>query len=63
MIYKATLKKNKRNNKLFKWQLFIIFLNEHLLEAVVGRWSAKKMFLQFHKIYNKKPVPVACDFI
>ena len=31
-----------------------IFLNEHLLEAVVRRCSAKKVFLKFHKIYSKK---------
>ena len=31
-----------------------IFLNEHLLEAVVRRCSAKKVFLKFNKIYNKK---------
>ena len=36
--------------------LFIIFLNEHLLEAVIRRCSAKKVFLKFHKIYSKKPV-------
>ena len=23
----------------------------------------KKLFLKFHKIYSKKPVPVACNFI
>ena len=36
--------------------LFIIFLNEHLLEAADRRCSAKKVFLKFHKIYSKKPV-------
>ena len=25
--------------------------------------SAKKVFLQFNKIYSKKRVPVACNFI
>ena len=43
--------------------LFIIFVNEHHLETVVGKCSAKKMFLKFHKIYSKKPVPAACNFI
>ena len=41
----------------------IIFLNEHLLEAVNQRCSAKKLFLKFYKIYSKKPVPVAYNFI
>ena len=41
----------------------IIFLNKHLLEAVVRRCSAKKVFLKFHKIYSKKPVLAACNFI
>ena len=36
--------------------LFIVFLNENLLEAVVQRCSGKKVFLKFHKIYSKKPV-------
>ena len=41
----------------------IIFLNKHLLEAVVRRCCAKKVFLIFHKIYSKKPVPAAYNFI
>ena len=41
----------------------IIFLNEHLSEAVNRRCSAKKVFLKFHKIHRKKPVPVACNFL
>ena len=41
----------------------VIFLNEHLVEAVVQRCSSKKLFLKFCKIYSKRPVPVACIFI
>ena len=47
----------------YQSRLFIIFLNEHFLEAVVRRCSAKKVFLKFHKIYSKKNVPAACNFI
>ena len=45
----------------FCYSLF--FFNENPLEAVVWKCSAKKVFLKFLKIYSKKPVPVACNFI
>ena len=44
-------------------RLFNIFLNEHLLEAVVRKCSEKKVFLKLDKIYSKNPVPVDCNFI
>ena len=44
---------NKRNDKRFEWRLFIIFLNEHLLEAVVRRWSAKRYSYNFTKFTTK----------
>ena len=43
--------KNKRNNKHFN--TVIIFLNEHLLEAVNQKCSATNLFSKFHKIYSK----------
>ena len=33
------------------------------IEAVNQRCSAKNVFLKFYKIYSKKPVPVADNFI
>ena len=50
------------------WFLYDISLrhervNENLLAAVVRSCSAKKVILKFHKIYSKKPVPAACNFI
>ena len=41
--------------------LFIIFLNKHLF--LKGQLEIKKRILKFHKIYSKKPVPVAGNFI
>ena len=32
------------------------FFNKNLLEAVIRRCSAKKVFLKFHKMYSKTPV-------
>ena len=58
MICEVHFKSNKRNDK----RLFIIFLNEHLLEAVIQRCSAKKVFLTLEKRYHKNPVSVACNF-
>ena len=43
--------------------LIVAVVNEHLLEAAVQRCSAKKVFLNIHKIYSEVPVPVACNFI
>ena len=48
------------NNRVY---VFIIFLNEHPLEAVGLRCSAKNVFLKFQKIYSEKSLPVACNFI
>ena len=43
--------------------LIVAVVNEHLLEAAVQRCSAKKVFLNIHKIYTEAPVPVASNFI
>ena len=43
--------------------LIVAVVNKHLLEAAVQRCSAKKVFLNIHKIYSEVPVPVACNFI
>ena len=57
------LKITRKTLKVLKIAVIIIFLNKHLLVAVVRRCCAKKVFLIFHKIYSKKPVPAACNFI
>ena len=57
------LKITRETINVLQWGLFIIFLNEHLLEAVVRRCSVEKVILKFHKIYSKKHVPAACIFI
>ena len=50
-------KNNKRNNKGFNicGYVCIILLNEHLLEAVVQRCSAKKVFLKISQNLQQKP--------
>ena len=41
----------------------MIFLNEHLLEAVNQRCSAKKFFLKLQRIDSKKTAPLPFNFI
>ena len=41
----------------------MIFLNEHLLEAVNQRCSAKKFLLKLQRIDSKKTAPLPFNFI
>ena len=50
MICEATFLKNKGNNKCFN-------------NCGYSEVFCKKGVLTVHKIYSKKPVPVACNFI
>ena len=53
--------KNKGSNKYFNNHRYSLFFLMNIF--VNQRCSAKKLFLKFYKIYSKKPVPVAYNFI
>ena len=56
-------KNNKRINKHFNncsYSLF--FLMKIFQKQLLGGIQQKKLFLKFHNIYSKKPLPVACNF-
>ena len=57
-------KNNKRNNKHFNNHSYSLsFLMNIFYKQWIRGVLQKKLFLKFHKIYSKKPVPVACNFI
>ena len=57
-------KNNKRNNKHFNNHSYSLFslINIFKKQSIRGVLQ-KKLFLKFHKIYSKKPVPVTCSLI